>query len=138
MNRRRSSSSWRELARRPDRTAKVNAALCLGLGTMGLVTMAAEGYLTRVDVAFAAFVVVVLGGALASAVCFLSTPRLLALFSAAGLFGLATQAVGTGVGAWRFSGTSRYYVFFAFGVGSLFNFGLVRILARQLERARLP
>ncbi len=99
--------------------------------------MAAEGYLARVDLAFACFGALVIVGAAATARA-LSTRRLLALFLIAGSFGLLTQAVGTDSGAWRYRNPAGgyFFVFFAFGFGSVFDFGVVRALSAR--RHSLP
>ena len=117
-----------------------NLILCAIAAALAAAVLTVEGYLARVDVWFALFGVVVLAGAAIASLRFLSTRRWLALFCTAGAFGLVTQRVGVGVGAWHYTNHAGTYgfVFFAFGFGSLFIYGVASLLTNFFLPRRLP
>lgn len=96
--------------------------------------MGIEGYLGRIDASFGLFATVVFAGAAVASAYRLSTRRLVVLLGVAGSAGLCTQGVGTGIGAWSYPADIGTYafVFFAFGVGSVFTYGAVELLAPWL------
>jgi uncharacterized protein (DUF362 family) len=113
-----------------------NLVLLAIAAVAAVAVLAAEGYLRDVDLMFAIFSAVVLGGAAVTSLRFVSTRRWLALFFTAGVFGLATQFVGVRAGAWSYPNAphSYWFVFFCFGFGSLFIYGLATLISYRLPR----
>ncbi len=113
-----------------------NLGLLALVAVAAVVELAVEGYLRKVDLAFALFGILVTLGAALSSLRLLSTRRFVALFLVAGIAGLVTQAVGVRAGAWTYTNRAHSYVFvfFAFGLGSLFIYGLATGLNFLLPR----